>query len=264
MLLHISDVHAQAGEPTDKLVKGILAAIEPYTRPSYLIVSGDLGNRGQHIALGVRLVRMIAAGLDIPPTNIISCPGNHDIGHQPNRAPTFQDYHREVSTLLRDADRAAPTAANMYTSGDYDFLTLNSAHRLDWRSGHVDIDALLKVRHRRPDSLGIVVVHHHLIPYDEGDTSEIANAYPVVRYLVENGYTLLLHGHRHVSVRLRIDSLEVVGAGTLNLKPQSNINNQFNLISPGRVLYRFRFTGDVDNRDGSIGAWVPTEYPQRP
>jgi predicted phosphodiesterase len=257
MLLHISDIHAQPGRLPR--VAEIVETLSPHPRPTHLVVSGDLGHQGNHATLGARFVRELADELGLDPTQIVVCPGNHDIGKDGSGGPSFDAYHREMAKVLRNAERANPTAAKLYSAGDYDFAIFNSAHHLDWRHGHVLMSAIHRLPSKRKSSIGVAVVHHHLLPYDDGDHSHITNTYPLLTYLTSQGYDVLLHGHRHVSTRVRVESMHVIGVGSVNFPPASNINNQFNLISPGQFIRRFRFVADKRSPTGVVGAWVVDE-----
>ena len=203
-------------------------------------------------------MRQLAERLAVAPSRIICCPGNHDI-ETSNGRNSFQTYHREISGLIQDAGRAEPTAASIYRHDGIDFLILNSAHLLEWSHGHLDIGAIQRLSSKLGDGLRIAVVHHHCIPYDEADRSHITNAYQLVSYLDANGFHALLHGHRHMAMTMRLGGLRIIGVGSVNYPPTANINNQFNLIEPGRILVRFRFIGDVQSATGSSGSWVCRE-----
>jgi 3',5'-cyclic AMP phosphodiesterase CpdA len=109
---------------------------------------------------------------------------------------------------------------------------------------------------QRGSTQKIAVVHHHCIPFDETDPSHIANAYSLLTYLEAHGFSALLHGHRHIAMTLRLQTLRIVGVGSVNYPPTTNINNQFNLIEPGKQILRFRFIADAPSASGKDGDWV--------
>jgi 3',5'-cyclic AMP phosphodiesterase CpdA len=255
MLLHISDIHARPGQNLVALADSVAAAIAPYGQPTHLVASGDFGFQGQHAALGARFARLQAERLSLSPSRVVCCPGNHDIELSDGRT-SLQTYHREIAGLLQDAGRADPTAASIYSNEGIDFLVLNSAHLLEWSHGHVDLSAIQRLNLRSRTGTGVAVVHHHCIPFDESDPSHISNAHPLLNLLEANGFHALLHGHRHMSMTLRLNTLRIVGVGSVNYPPVPNINNQFNLIEVGKYLLRFRFIGDVQSKHGIQGSWV--------
>jgi predicted phosphodiesterase len=259
MFLQISDIHARPGQDLVGLVDGIAAAVSPHGRPSYIIGCVDFGLQGQHANLGARFVRQLADRLGVTPARIICCPGNHDIETASSGQRSFQTYHREITGVLQDAARAQPGAAGIYQHDGTAFLVLNSAHLLDWARGHIDMSAVHRLTMKVSTALRIAVVHHHCIPIDETDASHIANAYPLLCYLEAHGFHALLHGHRHMAIALRLNGLRIVGVGSVNYPPAANINNQFNLIEPGRRLLRFRFIADAPSARGTQGDWVCEE-----
>jgi hypothetical protein len=260
MLLHISDIHARPGQALMNLADEIAMAVASFQRPTYLVASGDFGFRGLHVALGARFVRLLADRIRLSSDDILCCPGNHDIGSEAAGIPSLSSYHGEIARLLRDATRAEPRPAQVYRRGDYEFLLLNSAHLLDWQKGHVDMRALQGLP-ISDAAIKIAIVHHHCIPFEEADRSHISNAYPLLTYLVNRGYVALLHGHRHLAMTLRVSALRVIGVGSINYEPTANVNNQFNLLSPGQFIRRFRFVADAASKAGPDGTWVSTEEP---
>jgi predicted phosphodiesterase len=259
MFLQLSDIHARPGQNLVGLVDGISAAVSPYGRPSHVIGCGDFGFQGRHADLGARFVRQLTDRLGVTPSQIVCCPGNHDIETASNGQNSFHTYHREITRLLQNAARAQPVAASIYEHDDTAFLVLNSAHLLDWTHGHIDMNAVHRLTMEAGAKRRIAVVHHHCIPFDETDASHIANAYPLLTYLEAHGFDALLHGHRHMEMTLRLHTLRIVGVGSVNYPPAANINNQFNLIEPDKRLLQFRFIGDAQSAKGTQGDWVCRE-----
>jgi predicted MPP superfamily phosphohydrolase len=257
LILHISDIHARGGQRLTTLAKSIARAITPHGEPSHIVASGDFGFQGHSIGSGVQFIRELAEYVHVSPNNIVCCPGNHDLQSDPQGTVSLRDYHREISRLLQNSDRSNPLAAMTFRQGDIQFLVLNSAYLLDWRAGQVDMGSVNKLREDLAETK-IAVVHHHCIPYDETDLSHIANSYPLLVYLEQNGYHALLHGHRHMAMTIRLNTMRVFGVGSVNFEPEKNMNNQFNLLYPGKRVLRFRFIGDSYGSTG-MGEWRPED-----
>jgi predicted phosphodiesterase len=256
MLLHVSDIHARPGPDLATLAESIAKAVAPYGCPSHLVASGDFGFQGQHTNMGARFVRQLADRVGVAPAHIVCCPGNHDIAPNANGKPTMEAYHKEISTLLKDAGRAEPVRARLYEDGAATFLVLNSAYLMNWRYGHIDTAAVQGINLPEKSDFRIAVVHHHCIPFEDEDRSHISNAYPLLTYLEKHRFDALLHGHRHMAMTLRLHTLHVIGAGSINYPPTANLNNQFTLIEPGKSVRRFRFIADITSATGGHGDWV--------
>jgi 3',5'-cyclic AMP phosphodiesterase CpdA len=261
VLLHVSDIHAAAGQMRKELAHEIAVAARTQATPTHLVASGDLGLKGCGSKYAADLLRLLAQNLNIPETRIVVCPGNHEV-QTSTSPPTFSEYKEAVYSLTHNTALAAAQPCTVYAEGDTDFLVLNSAFHLGWQHGEVDVNSMLgKVSDLRDGSWRVAVVHHHLIPYSKDDQSQINNAYPLLCFLIENGFHLVLHGHRHVAMRLLVGAnTRVVGVGSLNYPPESNFNNQFNILEVGKTVHRFRLI-----RDSGGGAphtrWEPRQEP---
>lgn len=262
IILHISDIHAQAHQLLDGAVDSVVTTVQAL-KPSYIIASGDFGYQGKGTVHGTKFVRQIARKLKISPTRIVCCPGNHEI--QQGGVNRFAEYFEAVTDLINDATRARPLPVALYQIDEIEFLICNSAYHLDHQYGLVNLDELknvLKQQSIRPvRGSRIAIVHHHCIPISNNDQSQIRNAYEFLSLLSEHHYCLLLHGHRHMAVSMQIGrELRIIGTGSVNFVPERNVNNQFSVIDVGNKTIRFRYNLDVATT-GGLGTWVPREEP---
>lgn len=141
-------------------------------------------------------------------------------------------------------------------------------------TGYVEDGALYKIankiqdlqQQRAPIMIRIGVLHHHALPVShpvvkEGVTNYepflvLRNAGAVIRSLSDNGFDLILHGHKHVHQFARIDfdsgerignPMAVLAAGSATVHSGEAGQNSFNIIHiahHGRMNIRtFRFGG---------------------
>ncbi len=257
VILHLSDIHAQAGQDFDGLSNSVIQSIKGRPRPQLLVVSGDLGFQGAGVDRALPLVRALTAALKLGPERVVCCPGNHEVASQvPETA--FSPYEKAMYTLLEDEERsrAQPTAA--YGVDSLDIVALNSSGHCDHTFGRIDLEALTNaIKSLRRGSVRLAVVHHHWIPI-HGDASHITNAYEALSLLVRNDFLAVLHGHRHMAMSVTVGTkTRIVGVGSINYPPERNINNQFNLIVLGRSIHRYRWVADATAKLGGMGRWVP-------
>lgn len=265
-ILHISDVHGRPGFDSARLAEGIAQAVyDANGAPDFLVVSGDLGFKGAHQDIGSNFVRELARNLSLPSDRIVVCPGNHDLelNRRERGDDPFHSYKKAVFEIFRHTDRAVASPAWCHSSEGVDFFVINSSSHHDHSHGKVNIGELARLLgNPRTAGLRIVIVHHHAIPVLEEDRSAIVNAYEFLCLLVNTGIDLLLHGHHHMALSLIVGKrVKMVGVGSVNYPPEQNLNNQFNLLTVGKQIVRFRYTGDALNSKGRLGAWKPIVEP---
>lgn len=263
--LHLSDVHARPGQALDRLVQPIVAAVTTAgLRPDFLVASGDFGWQGTGPEHGTRLVADLAREFKLGRDRIVCCPGNHEIDTRAPHRP-FAAYLSAMTRLLGDSGRADPMTTSFHRAGGVEFFSLNSARHGDHTFGQIDVDefaALLQRTRRAPATVWrVAVVHHHWLPL-AGDDSHIANAYEALQLLDRNDFDLILHGHRHMRIRLNIGArMRLVGIGSINYPAERNVNNQFHVVVAGERIHCFRHLADEPSDGGRQGTWQATETP---
>jgi predicted phosphodiesterase len=261
-ILHVSDIHPAASDNLAGLAHEISSAVKQNNcSPGYIVASGDLGLRGENQQESARFLLTLASDLSLTPTQIICVPGNHDV-ERANSLTPFHNYSNALYTVTRDSARTVVSPAALYRHADVEFLLINSAHHLNTTYGNVNCDALRRViAHLSPSTTKVVVVHHNSIPVDENDRSTITNAYEFLTIVSSVGCDVVLHGHQHASLALIIGSrTKLVGVGTVNFVPATNVNNQFNVVDVGKRTLRFRYHADSSTSLG-FGNWDREELP---
>ncbi len=257
-ILHISDIHPRPGDNLGRLAESIAYAAKTF-KISFLVASGDLGYQGQNQRTAAQWLRELADKIKVPKERIICVPGNHDIDKSRLEDP-FGGYSQALFQLLESSERTQVRNASRYVCDDHEFLLVNSAYHLDTTYGMVDCDGIRGVlRDRRPEvAKRVAVVHHNPISVAKSDSSTIANAYEFLRIISDAGYDVILHGHQHIAMSLRVgEKTRLAGVGSVNFEPGRNINNQFNIVEVARVI-RFRFHADSTSSSG-MGNWDWTE-----
>jgi 3',5'-cyclic AMP phosphodiesterase CpdA len=263
-ILHLSDIHPQPGDDLRQLAQGIADAVKLF-KIDFLVVSGDLGYQGQNHRLSVHWLRELGEKLGVQIERIICIPGNHDIDkrHLDNFDQAFRDYSRALLELFGKTGREAVSPASIYVYEDHEFLLINSVYHLDITHGMVDCAFIRKLIRDKEVVQGtkIAIVHHNPIPVIKGDRSTVVNAYEFLRIVSDAGYDVLLHGHQHIEMSLRVgEKTRLAGVGSVNFEPDRNINNQFNVVEVGKRIVRFRFHADSMSKL-QMGNWNSTEEP---
>jgi 3',5'-cyclic AMP phosphodiesterase CpdA len=261
-ILHISDIHPQPGDDLRDLGQGISDALKSF-KIDFLVASGDLGYRGQNQRTAAHWLRELGQKIKVPIERIICVPGNHDLDkdHLDNFDEAFQEYSRALLDLFENSGRAAVNPASKYLYSDHEFLLINSAYHLDIAHGMVDCEFIRKLlRNETPrQKHRIAIVHHNPISVTKLDRSTIVNAYEFLRIISDAGYEVLLHGHQHIAMSLRVgQQTRLAGVGSVNFEPGKNINNQFNVVEVGKRIVRFRFHADSMSTS-RMGNWDSTE-----
>jgi predicted phosphodiesterase len=255
-ILHISDLHAHGGNLPRALADEVVEVVRD-SSVSTIVVSGDFAHQGAGHEVAGRWVAYLADLLTVARENIVCCPGNHDLTI--GTTPSFSGYTRAIADLTHRAIRAQPDPALYYEVDGTGFLVLNTAYHLDHSYGLVLVSSVREVLANRDSDTPIVcVMHHHFIPQDQSDRSAVANAYGLLLLLAEHPVQALLHGHRHMAMTVNVGDIHAVGAGSLSFLPETNVNNQFNVIDIDRGVKRYRLTRDAGE---GVRKWVETDEP---
>jgi predicted phosphodiesterase len=226
-ILHISDIHPRSGDNLGRLADGIANAVKDF-KVGFLVASGDLGYRGKNQEVAAQWLHKLAEMLRIPKEGIIRVPGYHDIekGRLERSEDPFSNYSQALFQLLENSKRIGAEAVSSHAYED-----------------------------RTSASRKVAVVHHNPIPVVESDRSTIVNSYEFLRLISSAGYDVLLHGHQHIALSLHIGhKTRLVGVGSVNFRPYTNTNNQFNIVEIGRRVVHFNFHADSTAGSG-MGNW---------
>ncbi len=246
------------------------------TTPLFLAVTGDFTQEAMsdefhraHKFLEHLTTRRLL-DTSISPKHLFLVPGNHDVLYNEKVAETrFQPYCTFYNKLLsRHRPLVQPhEAANLtqlHCCLEERLLVaeINSCLHVEKETeeesrGQIDLAAIAKLRrdladaqHETKDFIKIALVHHHpvLLPslvepgrgYDA-----VVNAGSLLRLLRDNGFHLILHGHKHYPQVFTFDpdsawsseettpQLIVVGGscGSQGLPPGNRSSNTYNVIT---------------------------------
>lgn len=249
-ILHISDMHF--GDPEAVLnrieVSDVVCNLLAKAGPDVSVVlSGDIsykGNKeGYAEASDALLPALKASG--IPRDRIIVCPGNHDVVRSATGLSPFSVFDAWSAGLRNDGRCTfSDTPCRLLNCHGIEFLLINSAHHGDTSYGLVDLPQLVSVLsgieiNPVEGQPRVAVLHHHMIPFSgHSDKSTTRNAYQVLTRLIRHGFSLVLHGHQHALLELRVGdcSMKLCGVGS------------FRYITPGFVNGASLYRMDEQNR----------------
>jgi len=152
-------------------------------------------------------------------------PGNHDIVDK-----GFSSFDHFAEKFTGKPGYSFSTKAIVTREySDYSLILINSAFHGDYSYGSYNEDELsLEISNAKKPP--IFVLHHTLFSRRHDDPSAIRNSYGLIQVLSKTKGIALLHGHTHgYSDVVLGNNCRVIGVGPI-FKPETNINNQFNLI----------------------------------
>lgn len=240
-ILHLSDLHF--GNPTahlrrsdlSKALNSLMSRIKAHN--SLIIISGDVTFKGNKE--GYReATEIFNEAIDyhkFDRSNILVCPGNHDIVIEKSGRPYFTSFD-EWSASIRDDKKCtfANVHAQLIENDIGNFLLLNTAHHANHEMGLVDLPSVERLLEKLPipvdappTRLRVAVAHHHFIPVLPGDSSTTRNAYPLIQLLEKYGFSALLHGHQHAMLTLSVGArnLQLSGVGSFGFSTPGYINS---------------------------------------
>lgn len=203
-IIHISDTHFGNQNPTyslEKIKNLLIAEINKIDGDRILVISGDItfkaSNDGYEQASA--FFREIITNCGIPQSNVIACPGNHDIC--PGASP-FRSFDKFIYSLRRDHEISfKKNHTIIIPAGETVFIIINSAHHCDHKFGLIPQEALETLRNNKEPferfKKRVLITHHHLIGIQESDTSTTRNAYSLLHQLDQLNFNYILHGHQH-------------------------------------------------------------------
>ena len=302
-IVQISDLHMN--RKVDSQLTGMLQGIIKQYKPDVLVVSGDLANQPVpwQMKKAAKLVRKIKQSCGCQ--NVMVLAGNHDFKFWGNvglrrltRIP-FEIYFRRdglekgLCYRLRSAawlalnslwwkgkDMREPVVELLLESKGVALLGANSNTLTEMMAaGKVDSRDLQgvynKADEKSPFWYKIAVVHHHPAPIAAAPTDAIAriqesfmifyNAGLFLRELSRRGFSLVLHGHKHVAGFVRVGhdfadrgrtSMAIAAAGSAcHPAPDDSRGNHLNVIEifddDTAKLQSWFFSAAVEKKEAS-------------
>lgn len=204
-LIHLSDMHFDASDrntlPFKFIEDSLTSFITGLVGDKILILGGDITYQGSKrgYELAARFFESIVARTGLERSNIIVCPGNHDI----MRHEKFEGIDGFTYALRKDKALEFRRAhCYVLRAHDIEFIINNSAYHENHQYGLADLDSVSEcLTSPRPSSVArILVSHHHFMPLFENDTSATRNAYGLISLADSHQVRLALHGHQHFNM----------------------------------------------------------------
>lgn len=261
-----TDAIPLADKPT--FAKYVTAVIESDSfRPAAVLVSGDVAQSGltSEFRAATEAMRTISASLGRVQgrtINVLTCPGNHDVNWELIKSDPeakhlafspYVTFRNSVSSASHFGSNTEPE--RLYEISFVDgtppilVVSFNSATiegPTDHRGyiGESQLDNALKEANVHPhwqSSVRVAMFHHHLVPVSSIESriaseSLLTDAATVRKRLLKEGFSLVVHGHRHhAHSELTGDgtrSMVIVGCGSSGVKrdERGEQSLQFNRI----------------------------------
>jgi predicted phosphodiesterase len=225
--------------------------------PKYLIVAGDISEKGQNSPNSIRFIQETQKILGINKGKTFICPGNHDISCE--HRDFFHGYLADLGSLcLSDNilfDNKKPVSYQDIKDDDLSIILVNSCYKLDHETSEVNILELRTVLSKCSMKRKVIILHHHLIP-EEGNISHISNASAFLELVKEKRVNLVIHGHTHAKTQFGIDGCLICGIGTMSSHLGTSNNYQFGFFDNYLQPYIYRYLPDeCDVGGGEKGIW---------
>lgn len=268
-LIQIADIHnsnRQTFEKIKKIANEMVTCINDNVRSDDLVVftiCGDILNKGQEIGFGDTLyfINIIKKNITSKHIEFVICPGNHDIVNS-NGIKSFKKLDEFIFNLSLDTNVIfEKNSINIKTINNIDFIIINSSFHLDHTYGKIDLEKLNDILNKSKCNEKIVILHHHMIPVKEGETSTIVNSYEFLRTLEGQNILAILHGHQHMKMEMVVGSglTKIIGVGSILTDIETNYNNQFNLIEIEKnnlkSIIEFKYNMD-EMGNGTLGRFI--------
>ena len=232
---------------------------------SFLVISGDITFQGhsQGYAEAIEAIESAIERRKLDRSNILVCPGNHDIVQEPSGLRYFTSFD-EWSARLRGDKKCtfAGKSARLISNDTGDFLLLNTAYHADHKTGLVDLSTATRLLEelpaqvvRAPQRLRVAIAHHHMIPVLFGDISTTQNAYLLIELLEKYGFSALLHGHQHAMLNLQVGQRGMIlsGVGSFGYLTAGYINTVAIYRGRGSLIEKTeRYGLTRDTRSGIV------------
>jgi len=255
-IIHISDTHFGDPSPTfdrGSIKRALIKQINEIDEEKILVISGDITYKAsqQGYRDAERFFSEVIGSCKISRSNIVACPGNHDIASD---GEPFKEFDRFIYTLRRDnAIEFANNSSVLLTIQDTCFLLVNSASHLDHRYGNIP-DSTFSLLDKEISTLKhcsrrVAITHHHLIGQELNDTSTTRNAYRFLYNLDQASFNYVLHGHQHSKLDL------VVGQNKIRILSARSMSYHGRGYSNGITII------DLESGTATPVIWTPDEVP---
>ncbi|WP_429038754.1 metallophosphoesterase family protein [Aeromonas media] len=213
-----------------------LASLSLQDDISTIIITGDITTHGnwsqKQMSLATSELHFIAKKLNVEHSNIIVCPGNHDIVRYPKDSDEYNIEQKSISNqqnnqherdfrLFRDSlngkNWQAPLNQNQKyhinnLDVDIDIITLNSCAitATKWSEygyvGRQGIDTIIdsnKNQNSTKKKYKILALHHHILPTNDleqlnhNGISMTIDAVEILNKSIVSNINLIVHGHQH-------------------------------------------------------------------
>lgn len=278
-IAQISDLHMNSR--VDRNITEMLKRILKAERPDILVVSGDLADQPLpwQMKKAARLVGEIQRECNLGPERVVVIPGNHDfkfwgnIGLRSLTRTPFQHYFGDRNRPVYRFQNLgvvifavnSNTLTEMMAAGKVESHDLQQLYGDD---DQIQQDPELQYAHK------IAVVHHHAAPIanvgsalaDRVQESFMVfyNAGRFVEQLNRRGFSVILHGHKHVAGFVRVGCdfpegravLSVVAAGSASHPDPDDARGHnvqiIDIFDDGSAKLEMRFfSADVERKPES-------------
>ncbi|MEW6776052.1 MAG: metallophosphoesterase, partial [Bdellovibrionota bacterium] len=309
---HVFSTARGTPQPT-VLADLLLSDPQLQTSPDVMVLSGDITWNGQRKEYKYACTFLDEIKKTWNKTEIVLCPGNHDVDRTATQGrQNFQlDYFKFIKSIYKTRAKSVyPFLKNDKFERDLLIgvhhvdqkiliVTVNSASYLKTKDLPIFISPQvlgtiedyinrLEKNHNITELPRIFVMHHHLLPFAEkwwGDTQSkkappekpdstiISNSGYLQKWLSQNHFSILLHGHKHQS-HVRQDRLWrprdaddprnilIVGAGSGGVAYSGLPNEEplgYNIISISHLAKR-RYSVEIDVREYSPKERRPKQF----
>jgi DNA repair exonuclease SbcCD nuclease subunit len=210
---------------------------------------------------------LVSEGL-IHRKNIVLCPGNHDLNSSDAGKEWFKAFDAFSVTVRGDKECvfSDQSVKQIYAAG-LTFVLINSSFHGDYAYGYAEmprvlakLDQLAKVNLESR----VCVVHHNLLNRFREDTSTLRNAYLLLEALDSHQFRLVLHGHQHADLPMRLgkSQLLISGVGSLGYATQGFVNGFASYeTSPKRTIRRrYVISDDTSNNFSELGVSLEFDH----
>ncbi len=259
MLIVFSDLHNENRLHDSQSVEKIKNALDRHNHnPHYLIIAGDISDKGKKSPNSIDFIQKIQEKLKIGKEKTFICPGNHDISCE--HRDFFHEYLPDLGRVCSSENILFDKNASYSNIEDdkLSILLVNSSYKLNRDMGNVDIQELRNALDKCSMNRKVVIMHHHLIP-EEKTTSHVSNASSFLELIIEKNVNLVIHGHTHARKQFKIDGCQICGIGTMSSNLEISNNYQFGFFDNDLRPYVYRYFPDGNGRETGFWQYIDQE-----
>jgi predicted MPP superfamily phosphohydrolase len=257
MFLAISDLHNLSIDLVNKLKNKLGYCFkEKNIKPKYLLICGDICNKGKIFESSILLIKALQKILNINKQRTFICPGNHDIDIKEREIS--KEYMNRINELTIPNNCIITETVNLINNKEDNFslLIANSCFHNNHKFGEIDLEEFKKKIEMANMSNKILMLHHHILPIDRNDNSHLSNSYGLIKIFDKFGLNYIIHGHRHSELKIKINGCKVIGVGALGGEIEKNVNYQVCYINGKNEEHIYRYFSDLYcKKDGTFGEW---------